>query len=306
MMLVSIIIPTLHRKKSLLALLENLGLQITSTTEVIVVEQGEKHEKEVGQIASKGKYSFHYIYIPKPSMTHARNAGAKAAKGKYLVFLDDDVIPKKGFIEEHLKHFKDTSVAATTGRVVTEGEVTDDNCRRVGQVGYFGEVSGGFSSTIMQEVDTVVGCNMCWRKDVYEKLGGVDERFTGNAIREETDLSLRAKKEGYKIIFEPRAEVTHIRAISGGARKTEGRMQWYFDFFSNQTYFFLKHRMNVLLPIFLCTKILWIGKCMFGFGREVSIRSFITPWMGILNGIQKYVQYRREIPDRVENDKQII
>jgi GT2 family glycosyltransferase len=302
MIQVSIVIPTFHRKKKLLGLLQSLSCQLTPTTEVIVIEQGEKNEKEVGQIALRGKLNLHYIYLPKASMTHARNVGAKVAKGKYLLFLDDDVIPKKGLLEQHLKHFSDRSVAATTGRVVTGGEPEDVDNRYVGRVGYFGQVSGGFSSTIAQEVDTVVGCNMCWRKDVYKKLGGVDERFTGNAIREETDLSLRAKKAGYKIIFEPKAEVTHVRADEGGARKTEGRLRWYFDFFSNQTYFFLKHRPNIVLPVFLCTKISWAIRCIFGFGREVSLRSMMTPWMGILNGIQKYVQYRREIPDQVGND----
>lgn len=220
--------------------------------------------------------------------------GAKVAKGNYLLFLDDDVIPKNGFQEEHLKHFSDRSVAATTGRVVTEGEAEEIDSRYVGRVGCFGEVSGGFSSTIAQVVDTAIGCNMCWRKDVYEKLGGVDERFTGNAIREETDLSLRAKKAGYKIIFEPCAEVMHVRAESGGARKTEGRLRWYFDFFSNQTYFFLKHRSKLLLPVFLCTKISWAMRCMFGFGREVSLRSIATPPSGIADGIEKYRMYLHE------------
>jgi GT2 family glycosyltransferase len=227
-------------------------------------------------------------------MTHARNVGAKAAMGKYLLFLDDDVIPKKGFIAEHLKHFSDPAVAATTGRVVTEGEKVEADQRYVGRVGCFGQVSSGYSSTVMQEVDTVVGCNMCWRKDVYEKLGGVDERFTGNAIREETDLSLRAKKAGYKIIFVPEAEVMHVRGKSGGARKTEGRMRWYFDFFSNQTYFFLKHRAAILLPVFLCTKISWVIRCMFGFGREVSLRSMVMPSSGIADGFKKYRMYLHE------------
>jgi GT2 family glycosyltransferase len=294
MITTSIIIPTFHRKKSLLALLESLSRQLTSTAEIIVVEQGMSNQKEVGRVASKWKINLHYIYLPEPSMTHARNVGAETAKGNFLLFLDDDVIPKRGFIEQHLKHFSDHSVAATTGRVVTAGEEDDTNNRRVGRVGYFGEVSGGFSSTIMQKVDTVVGCNMCWRKDVYEKLGGVDERFTGNAIREETDLSLRAKKAGYKIIFEPKAEVTHVRSVSGGARKTEGRLQWYFDFFSNQTYFFLKHMNKVFFPIFIFINANWILRCMFGFGREVSLRSMVTPWMGIADGIKKYRMYLHE------------
>jgi GT2 family glycosyltransferase len=291
---ISIMIPTLHRKISLIRLLNSLSRQIGLNDEIIVVEQGDRNEQEVGRIASKQKLNLHYIYLPKPSTAHAMNIGAEAAKGKYLLFLDDDVIPKKGFIEQHVKHFKDSMVAATTGRVVTVGEENDVNNRYVGKVGCFGQVSGGFSSTIPQEVDTVVGCNMCWRKDIYLKLGGIDELFTGNAMRLETDLSLRAKKLGYKIIFEPKAEVMHMRAQSGGARKTEGRMQWYFHFLSNETYFFLKHFKKVLFPVFILTRMNWILRCMFGFGREVSVRSMVTPALGIADGFKKYRMYLHE------------
>ena len=65
-------------------------------------------------------------------------------------------------------------------------------------------------------------------------------------------------------------------------------MQWYFDFFSNETYFFLKHRPKVLLPIFWLTKIEWAIRCMFGFGREVSMRSVLTPFAGMADGVRKY------------------
>jgi len=203
------------------------------------------------------------------------------------------VVAYPGLLSAHVKNFQDPRVAATVGRVITHGQPIEEARCDTASVSTFG-VTEGYSSTIRQEVDTVVGCNMCWRSDVYRKLGGVDEQFTGNALREETDLSLRVKKAGYKIIFEPKAEVEHLREKTGGARKTEGRIQWYFDFFSNETYFFLKHRPAILLPIYLLTKLNWSLRCMFGFGREVSLRSFFTPKLGVINGIKKYKMFKYE------------
>jgi GT2 family glycosyltransferase len=288
---ISIIIPTFHRKESLMRLMKSLTNQKGIQFEVIVVEQGEENKKEIEQLGRKLGLELHYIYLPQPSMTHARNMGATAAKGEYLLFLDDDVITRPGLLENHINNFQDPKVGATTGRVITPGQPVEEGRTDTARVSMF-EVTEGYSSTIRQEVDTVVGCNMCWRTDVYKKLGGVDEQFTGNALREETDLSLRAKKLGYKIIFEPKAEVEHVRALSGGARKTEGRMKWYFDFFSNETYFFLKHRSSILLPVYLLIKLNWAMRCMFGFGREVSLRSIMTPKLGVLNGIKKYRMLR--------------
>lgn len=285
--IVSIIIPSYRRLSRLNKLLKYLSNEINQNLEIIVVVQAGRKRKV------KKAESITHLYLAEPSMTHARNVGAGRAKGEFLLFLDDDVTVRKGLIENHLINFKDKKVAAVCGRVITDGQRVENDNTNVGRVGLLGGVGGGFSSTVKQEIDTVIGCNMCWRRDVYLRLGGVDEQFTGNALREETDLSLRAKKAGYKIIFEPKAVVVHHRAETGGARKSEGRLQWYFDFFSNETYFYLKHFNKLLLPIFLLTKTEWALRCMFGFGREVSVRSMLTPLAGIIDGIKKYYDYRR-------------
>jgi GT2 family glycosyltransferase len=286
---VSIIVPTLRRKSYLIRLLESLAPQMQKDYEIIVVEQVERNEKEIKDFAKKKKLSLVYTFLPEASMTHARNAGVALAKGDYVLFLDDDVTARAGLVENHVKNFSDDRVAATCGRCITEGQEVEADRQNTGRISWIGISSDGFSSDIRQEIDTVIGCNMCWRKDVYVSLGGADEKFTGNALREDTDLSLRAKHMGYKIVFEPKAIIDHKRAESGGARKTEGRIAWYFHFFSNETYFFLKHRPFVLLPIYLFMKTEWAIRCMFGIGREVSIRSMITPMSGILDGVRKYI-----------------
>jgi len=132
---------------------------------------------------------------------------------------------------------------------------------------------------------------MAFPKNIFWESDGFDERFTA-AIREESDLALRIKKIGYRVVFDPTAVVTHMRESSGGGRKTEGRMAWYYHFLSNETYFFLKHFNKLFFPIFLMTRMNWILRCMFGFGREVSIRSMTTPFLGIKDGFRKYKEFR--------------
>jgi len=259
--------------------------------EVILVEQGISHKKSIERIAWDSGLDIHYHFLKHPSMTHARNVGVVHAKGEYVLFLDDDVVARPNLIKHHIKNFKDSNVVATCGRVITKGQDIEAHRRDTARITLFGTFTDGYSSAIKQEVDTVAGCNMCWRSDVLVRIGGFDENFTGNALREESDVSLRAKKAGYRIIFEPKAVVDHIREESGGARKTEGRMQWYFDFFSNETYFFLKHRPHYFLPVMLLLRWEWMLRCMFGFGREVSLRSFVTPFKGIYNGIEKYRRF---------------
>ena len=58
------------------------------------------------------------------------------------------------------------------------------------------------------EVDWVTGAFMMVRRDVFESLGGFDERFF--MYWEDSDLCLRALKAGWKTMYEPRAEVIHF------------------------------------------------------------------------------------------------
>lgn len=294
--LVSIVIPTFKREESLGRLLQSLAKNIDKRTEILVVEQEENHSEAYRKLAKKLGLSLRYFFQKQRSTARAMNEGVVQAKGEYILFLDDDVTVTREFIAHHLKNFTNLRVAATVGRVLTDEQEVEPLCTDTGRVNWLGSFRDGFSSTIRQEVDTVIGCNTMWRKDVYTLLDGIDEQFTGNALRLESDLSLRAKKAGYILLFEPKAQVFHHRTPSGGARKTEGRMQWYRDFFSNETYFFLKHRPTFLLPIFLLTKTEWAIRCMFGFGREVSMQSIATPFVGIMEGIQKYKKLNTRLP----------
>jgi len=290
---ISIIIPTFKRRTYLLSLLKSFRNRIPEGTEIIVVEQGETHKKDYEKIVKKMGFFFKYFFLKDPSTTKAKNIGAKNATGDYIVFFDDDVLLKTN-IEAFLSSFDTNGVAAVTGRVITQSQKIEENNLRTGRITFLGKFSDGYSSKHAQEIDTVIGCNVCWKKDSFLQIGGFDEQFRGNALREESDLSLRAIKQGYRILFDPQVEVFHVRAETGGARKTEGRIKWYFDFFSNETYFFLKYRPFWSVPFIMLTRYEWVLRCMFGFGREVSMKSFSTPFLGYLNGYKKYRRYKNE------------
>jgi len=290
--MISIIIPTYKRLESLKRILASLLPQWTNDIEVIVVEQGQRNEVAIKTWCITHKRSITYIYTTAVSTSRAKNIGAKKAKGDTLIFFDDDVMLHPKSIRELVRRIYEKNIAGVGGRVVTVGQKEEPKNRNTGRISWIGQVSDGFSSEIPQEIDTVIGCHWAVKKEVFDAVGGFDEQFTGNAMREETDLCLAIKREGHTIAFEPRAVVTHMREPKGGARKTEGRLDWYYHFFSNETYFFLTWFHPLLFPLYIATKLEWIGRCMFGFGREVSGKSIMTPIFGIIDGIQKYENYR--------------
>lgn len=284
---ISIIIPTLHRKESLIRLIDRLLPQMSSEVEVIIVEQGDNNGQEFLRYAKKHEVRVKYIFTDQHNTARAKNVGALKAMGMYFIFFDDDVLPHKDVIKNLLKNFSDATIGCVAGRAITPSQKLDLQNRNVGRISPWGTFSDGYSSTIRQYIDTPVGCNMAFSRTAFEKVGGFDERYTA-AIREESDLALRLIKAGYRVVFDPTAVVTHLQEPTGGGRKTEGRMSWYFNFLSNETYFFLKHCNHIYFPIFLITRMNWILRCMFGFGREVSWRSMSTPYKGISDGFRKY------------------
>lgn len=68
-----------------------------------------------------------------------------------------------------------------------------------------------------QEVSFVGGACMMARREVFDRVGGFDERFF--MYFEEVDLCYKIKKIGYKILYYPKARVIHLIGKSSRDKK---------------------------------------------------------------------------------------
>lgn len=273
---ISVVIPTLNRPQAIVDLINDLLLQQYDDFEVVVVDQTLEENQVLALLASTNNR----LTVIRPDVTgtcYARNAGVKKAQGEIIVFCDDDCrIPDQNFLAGHAANYSDQSVGGVAGRVHDQNETLNrEQTGPVCRVTATGRIYGNASSDIRQDVNAPRGANMSFRRSAILQVGGFDEQFRGNAMREETDFSLRVVKAGWRIVYDPKVSAIHL-GLTGGSRSAD-RLRWYGDFFFNESYFFLKHFPTWMLPILLLRKARAMGACWLWYGRG-KLSWFLAPW----------------------------
>lgn len=146
------------------------------------------------------------------------NRGVKVATGEILLLLNSDVVPHKSFLTPLLKHFTDEKVFAVgcmdesieDGKTVLRG-------RGIGrwERGFLLHGAGSLDKT---NTLWVSGGSGAFQKSIWDTLGGLNELYNP-FYWEDIDLSYRAQKAGYKVLFEKESVVIHEH--SKGAIKTQ-------------------------------------------------------------------------------------
>ncbi len=219
---VSIVVATYHRDQPLRDTLTDLLALRYPHYEVVVVDQAPAHDRDTQDALERwaAQGAVRWIQTATPGLTRARNQGIGASRRDLVIFVDDDVrIPDPDFIAHHVQLFRDhPEVMAAGGRVLEPGCEPRTVSRRIGWMGYAGARNPGFGSVFSGPADSVRGCNMAFRRQALEKVHGFDERFTGSAFREDTDVSCRLAHAKQAVWFNHTAWLYHLGAEQGGTR----------------------------------------------------------------------------------------
>lgn len=233
----SVVVVTYQREQVLVDTLRVLLAQDYAAWELLVVDQTPAHARETEAFLAAHVDRLRWIRLEQPSMTHARNVGIEAAQGEIVLFCDDDVIAGPDLLGAHARHYADPSVGGVTGRTTATIGGPHPQAQRIR---HDGSVISYPDASTLGETDGVFGCNMSWRREVLLCVGGFDETYIGRAHREETDLSLRVRRLGYRLVYDPEAAVEHLVA-PGGSRVAAGRSEYAYGWHHNNAYFYSKH-----------------------------------------------------------------
>lgn len=133
----------------------------------------------------------------------AVNTGARVAKGDLILLINTDVTPDPDFLVKVLPNFEDKSVFAVSlhekGFGSAKGTFTD---------GYI-KLAMGEEGNKNHSSFYVSGGSGVFRRSIWVKLGGMDEKLLSPFYWEDIDLCYRAAKRGYKLLWEPGGLVEH-------------------------------------------------------------------------------------------------
>jgi GT2 family glycosyltransferase len=278
---VSVVLPTVDRPDAIYNLLRHLEHQSVAPLEIVVVDQSAAADPRVEDYAASNP-RVRYHRIPERGLPNARNIGVGLARGDVMLFLDDDSIPDADLVRFHAERYADPDVSGVGGRV--QGGYDSKGF----EVGRFrasdGKVIRNFSSTSGCEVDHLPGGNMSFRRGVFDRVGGFDKAYGGSAIGEETDFCLRARRAGFRFVFEPRASLEHLHLPTGGCRAPRFE-DWLYWHSHNSVLFVLRHARRALLPVFFLKRTLRLGLFAVEHG---SVALIAVGLKGFARGIAAY------------------
>ena len=223
---VSIVIPVYNKFSYTDTCLRSLSADISKLrVEVIVVDDCSSDEtwqnlSEISGIrAIKNPQNLGFI--------GACNAGAAAAAGEFVVFLNNDTAVQSGWLDALIATFEARPDAGLVGaklvypdgRLQESGGIifNDGSGWNYGRFADPNDPQYGF----VREVDYCSGAAIALRRSLFKQFGGFDTLYAP-AYYEDTDLAFKVRQAGLKCYVQPASVVVHFEGISSGTDLTSG------------------------------------------------------------------------------------
>ncbi len=266
---ISVIIPSYNTKEITLRclniLLDNLSVSSLSY-EVIVVDNASKDgsQQQISKLKSQNSNLKTIFNKKNIGFGAANNQAAKTAAGKFILFLNSDVLVKGVDFSELVSYLEqNTDVGVLTVELIRPSGKRDLACHRgfptlwrslcyftkleqlFGNFPFLNRIFGGYHLTyldkdIIQEIDSPSGAFYLVQSSLFKEVNGFDKEFF--MYGEDLDLSFRIKEKGKKIVFYPKFKALHLKYQSGLQKndsETRTLMKKYF--YDAMKIFYQKH-----------------------------------------------------------------
>ena len=215
---VSILIPAYNQLTYTLNCLKSIAENTDGDYEVVVIDDASTDE--TARVLSKVKNLHLIVNEQNMGFIESCNRGARASKGKHILFLNNDTMVAKGWLPPLLELIRRKDVGAVgsmlvypDGTLQEAGSIVwnDGSARNYGR----GDDPDKPEYNYVREVDYCPGASFLVKRDLFEKVGGFDERYKP-AYKEIVDLCFSIRSLGYKVMYQPMSVVVHFEGVTGG------------------------------------------------------------------------------------------
>jgi len=232
---VSIVIITRDTKELLKGLLISIEKDVPLKPflkEVIVVNNASTDETD---IMVKEEFPWVMLIENERNMGFAASAnqGISRSTGAYILFLNSDTLVIPGEIEKMLKFMDENKDVGICGPQLVYPDMGPQRSFAYIPSLLFELIPRSPLSALRSppsalrsplDVPSLIGAAIMVRREVLEILTGFDERFF--FFLEETDLCLRARSMGQRVVFLPEAKVIHLQGKTVGKNWVKGRIEY--------------------------------------------------------------------------------
>ena len=224
--IVSVIIPIYGKVEFTLACLRSIAKWPPKTPfEVIVVDDcsPDNSAEILAQIDGLEIYS----NKENQGFIKSCNAGARISKGPYIYFLNNDTEVTEGWLDNLYQTFSDFPGTGFVGSklIYPDGSLQEAGgiIWRDGSAWNFGRNQDAAHPLFnyAREVDYCSGASIMIPRNIFDDMGGFDELYTP-AYCEDSDLALKIRRAGYRVIYQPSSVVVHFEGVSSGNDTSQG------------------------------------------------------------------------------------
>jgi GT2 family glycosyltransferase len=291
---VSVIVVTWNGRRFLDACLTSLAAQAGVSFETILVDNAST-DGTVDDVRARYPWVRIVALSENRGFAGGNNAGAAAARGRFVAFLNNDTIAEPGWLAALRRGIDEPAgIALTTARIVYMHDPTIVDSAGDGMLRWGGAFKHGHGGPVADAMETrdvfgVCGAACLMPTALFRALGGFDEDFF--VSHEDVDLSYRARLRGYRCRYVADAVVRH----HGSA--TLGRVSAFAVFHGqrNLEWAYVKNTPAILLLRTLPGHVLYDAAAALHFARLGLAIPFLRAKLAAIAGLPRMLRKRASV-----------
>lgn len=216
MLEISLIICTRNRDDMIVDVLESASNQSLEPEkyEVVILDQSDNDKTQ--KIAEKYP-QFRYIKLAPTGVATSRNEGIKQSKGRILVYIDDDILFERDYLENILDFYNTSELKPDMvgGKTIVKFLGEKPEWLEGPLLGILAHSDYGDGAKIFNSHPKHVPytCNMAIKRECLEKVGGFS-KFIGDIVQkypinEDVMFAYDVNNQGYNLVYNPKMFVYH-------------------------------------------------------------------------------------------------